>query len=151
MSKKKPWQTVLKYYGKNSRMPSRSTIRRCYSDWRQDNGLFRRCDNPECVFHTEPLEWNGEDLPVILDHVNGNSRDNSRLNLRYLCPNCDSQLLTRAGKNKGRIVDETEGGYATLEKDGRRSCWVFLRPKTMLIFGVPISLQVNDSCSVEKQ
>jgi hypothetical protein len=47
-------------------------------------------------------EWQGEPLTMILDHRNGDNRDNRLGNLRLLCPNCNSQQPTFAGKNRGR-------------------------------------------------
>ena len=39
---------------------------------------------------------------MVLDHINGDGRDNRIGNLRMLCPNCNSQQDTFAGKkNKG--------------------------------------------------
>ena len=35
----------------------------------------------------------------ILDHIDGNASNNSRENLRLICPNCDSQLDTYKSKN----------------------------------------------------
>jgi hypothetical protein len=46
--------------------------------------------------------WNGSELVLRPDHINGNRRDNRLENLRMVCPNCDSQLPTFAGRNKGR-------------------------------------------------
>lgn len=45
-------------------------------------------------------EWNREYLPLILDHINGNSEDNRLENVRLICSNCDSQLPTYKSKNK---------------------------------------------------
>jgi hypothetical protein len=49
----------------------------------------------------EPL-WQGKPLVLILDHINGDCYDYRIENLRLLCPNCNSQQQTFAGKNKGR-------------------------------------------------
>lgn len=59
--------------------------------------LENRCS----ICDLEPV-WNGSELVLRLDHINGNRRDNRIENLRMVCPNCDSQLPTFAGRNKGR-------------------------------------------------
>jgi hypothetical protein len=46
--------------------------------------------------------WRGKPLVLRLDHVNGDRTDNRLQNLRLLCPNCDSQTETFAGRNKGK-------------------------------------------------
>lgn len=45
--------------------------------------------------------WNNLELVFILDHIDGNADNNERINLRLVCPNCDSQLDTYKSKNKG--------------------------------------------------
>jgi hypothetical protein len=52
------------------------------------------CDSP-------PL-WRGRPLVLVLDHINGDHSDNRVQNLRLLCPNCNSQQPTFAGRNRGR-------------------------------------------------
>lgn len=108
------WQDILRYSSKPS---ARSTIRRFYDIWRKENGLPLRCDNPQCNFHTAPLVWNGKPLGLILDHVEGNKYDNHPSSLRYLCPNCDSQLETRGGANRGRLSNVTNDGYILKKKN----------------------------------
>lgn len=46
-------------------------------------------------------EWKGAPLVFVLDHIDGNSADNSRGNVRLICPNCDSQLPTYKSRNRG--------------------------------------------------
>jgi hypothetical protein len=104
---------------------SQATVRRQYTAWREAQGLPTRCDSPECVFHTAPLAWNGKSLKLILDHVDGNRRDNRPEHLRFLCPNCDSQLHTRGGGNRGR-VETREDGFTVRQQDGSRATDIFL-------------------------
>lgn len=47
-------------------------------------------------------EWMGEEVPLILDHINGDSGDNDISNLRLVCGNCDMQLPTYKNKNMGK-------------------------------------------------
>lgn len=43
--------------------------------------------------------WNNKNLVLILDHINGINNDNRIENLRFLCPNCNSQQETFSGRN----------------------------------------------------
>ena len=45
-------------------------------------------------------EHNGKPLIFVLDHIDGDASNNTRENLRMVCPNCDSQLDTFKSKNK---------------------------------------------------
>lgn len=46
-------------------------------------------------------KWMDKDVPLLVDHINGDSSDNTFKNLRIICPNCDAQLPTYKAKNKG--------------------------------------------------
>ncbi len=47
--------------------------------------------------------WNAKELSLELDHIDGNNRNNTRENLRFLCPNCHSQTKTFRGRNINNI------------------------------------------------
>jgi hypothetical protein len=71
-------------------------------------------------------EWQGQLLVMILDHINGDRSDNRIENLRLLCPNCNSQQPTFAGKNWGRYSallggnPQDKGQPAPRQVGGRR-------------------------------
>ena len=112
--------TALRY----AKGASISTVKRHYARWRKERGIPDRCDNPRCQFFRAPLFWNGEPLPLTLDHTNGVRADNRPKNLRYLCPNCNAQLPTHGGKNRGR-VSMSEGGFGVKRRDGK---WDYTLP-----------------------
>lgn len=53
----------------------------------------------------EPF-WNGKELTLILDHINGHNKDDRVENLRWVCPNCNYQLPTTNGKNIKKLKEE---------------------------------------------
>ena len=57
-------------------------------------GNFCSCCGKDAIWQSQPLV-------LVLDHVDGNPNNWNLSNLRLVCPNCDSQLPTYKGKNKG--------------------------------------------------
>jgi hypothetical protein len=45
--------------------------------------------------------WNNVDIPLELDHIDGDAGNNFPNNLRLLCPNCHAQTPTAKGRNRG--------------------------------------------------
>ena len=63
-----------------------------------DTGLkVRRCE-----ICGQGEEWNGSQMSLILDHVNGVADDNRLENLRIVCPNCAATLDTHCGRKNRR-------------------------------------------------
>lgn len=58
--------------------------------------LAHRCS--ECRL----THWQGQLIPLELDHVSGDRYDSRLENLRLLCPNCHAQTPTYRGRNIGR-------------------------------------------------
>ena len=50
-------------------------------------------------------DWKGVHLVMQLDHIDGNTKNHVKDNLRMLCPNCHSQTDTWCGKNKPPIKE----------------------------------------------
>ena len=108
-----PRRNVLRYRD-GDRVTATATLRAAYLEWRelQEPPLPERCDNDRCIFHKQPLMWNGGAIKPHVDHKNGVNTDNSPNNLRFLCPNCHSQCQdTNGGANKGRVT-KSSGGFS---------------------------------------
>ena len=63
-----------------------------------ENGMLK---NKCYICGQEPIH-NGKKLVMVLDHINGISNDHRLENLRILCPNCNSQTKTFAGRYNKR-------------------------------------------------
>jgi len=61
--------------------------------------------NYKCQICNLNNNWNDKELVFVLDHINGDTNNNTRENLRMICPNCDSQTDTFKSKNRGKGRD----------------------------------------------
>lgn len=77
------------------------TVNNDYQSHKLKNRLFREgIKVPRCELCGWAKKAVDGRLPLELDHINGDRRDNRLENLRILCPNCHSLQSTHRGKNK---------------------------------------------------
>lgn len=93
--KPKPWKKTLKslktHLTKNSKYNPA-----CLKTQIIKNNLI---EHKRCVLCNQGRTWKKKPLVLILDHINGIKNDARLSNLRFVCPNCDSQLSTFKGRN----------------------------------------------------
>lgn len=46
--------------------------------------------------------WQEKPIPLVMDHIDGDSSNNRLPNLRLICCNCDALSPTYKGRNKGK-------------------------------------------------
>lgn len=56
----------------------------------------------ECAEYNLGPFWNGKELVLQVDHIDGNNFNNIFTNLRLICPNCHTQTETYANRNAHR-------------------------------------------------
>ncbi|WP_206502564.1 HNH endonuclease signature motif containing protein [Streptomyces chrestomyceticus] len=56
----------------------------------------------KCTLCGTGPDWHGNTIPLEVDHIDGNWRNNRLENLRLLCPNCHSVTDSYRGRNKKR-------------------------------------------------
>lgn len=94
--------------------------------------------------------WNNEKLVLVLDHENGINNDNRIENLRFLCPNCNSQTETFTGRNRKYTKNNCSICGCVISKKSKfcRKCFANKRVKTnkptkeelyILIWKMPIT------------
>lgn len=77
------------------------TINNNFQSFKLKKRLFNaKLKSPRCEECGWAKKSNDGRIPLELDHINGDSRDNRLENLRILCPNCHSLKPTHRGKNR---------------------------------------------------
>lgn len=61
-------------------------------------------------------EWHGQPLVLVLDYIYGVADDYAAENLRLLCPNCNSQQPTFAGRNMKQRCRRATRNVALLDE-----------------------------------
>ncbi|MFC9700173.1 HNH endonuclease [Streptomyces sp. NPDC056943] len=56
----------------------------------------------QCATCGTDASWRGRPLPLEVDHIDGDWRNNRIENLQFLCPNCHSTTANYRGRGKGR-------------------------------------------------
>jgi predicted nucleic acid-binding Zn ribbon protein len=90
-------QEKYKYYIEHQNEFTGKEIR---YDWLKPH-ILKEQNNCCAICGSEPIH-NGKELHFILDHIDGDATNNTRSNLRLVCPNCDSQLDTFKSRNIGK-------------------------------------------------
>ena len=58
----------------------------------------------KCAICGQEPFWNNMTMTLVLDHINGINNDDRVENLRWVCPNCNSQLNTTGSRNPNRKI-----------------------------------------------
>jgi len=88
--KKYMWEDRKKKYIEEDNIPSPTQRRRFLLE--RDGNVCSICGR---------YDWEGRGIPLVADHIDGNSENNSISNLRLVCCNCDALLPTYKAKNIG--------------------------------------------------
>ena len=70
----------------------------------------------------KPL-WQGKELTLILDHIDGQNHNNQLHNLRWVCPNCNQQLETTGYKRmRTESIQKIEKKYYCIDCGKEITC-----------------------------
>ena len=65
------------------------------------NSKFKINNNKCCQCGWGKINKTTGRIPLEIDHIDGNFKNNNLINLRLLCPNCHSLTATFKNSNKG--------------------------------------------------
>lgn len=90
----------------------------------------------------EPL-WQGKELTLILDHINGHNHDDRLENLRWVCPNCNQQLDTTGSKNRAYKQEQSQVNRCI-------DCGAEINPRSTRCKSCAGKLKAKDNIPVER-
>lgn len=90
-------------YQINDKIVNKTTNERTYKKWLLYT-FGHKCSS------CENTHWLGVKIPIELDHIDGNHKNNNLENLRLLCPNCHAITPTYKSKNKGNGREARRNG-----------------------------------------
>lgn len=64
-----------------------------------ESGVVHQCDQCDLT-----STWMGKAITLEIDHIDGNPKNNTLANLRFLCPNCHSQCSQTNASNKNLVT-----------------------------------------------
>ena len=70
-------------------------------DYRTVKRILLRINGNKCEMCNN-TQWLNKPIALVLDHIDGNSDNIKRENVRLICNNCDAQTDTYKGRNKGK-------------------------------------------------
>ena len=73
------------------------------NSFRLKNRMFKEKVKEKICESCNKSKWLGKDIPLELDHIDGNHKNNNLSNLRILCPNCHAQTPTYRSKNRAKL------------------------------------------------
>lgn len=73
-----------------------------------ESGRDYQCSQSGCALRDV---WNGRELRLTVDHINGVPTDCRAENLRFLCPNCHSQTPTWGKNQNGTSITSSAVSY----------------------------------------
>lgn len=95
------WNQGLKFKPKPSVPTSELLVQDSnYPTFKLKNRLLRDGYKEHRCERCKRTEWDGEEIPLELHHINGDNTDNRLENLQMLCPNCHALTDNYRGRNK---------------------------------------------------
>ena len=83
----------MMYHRRTEKVESGKADKKTISRYLKERNIY------ECVECDNDGTWQGNHLPLHLDHIDGNRKNNLIENLRWLCPYCHQQTDTWGVKN----------------------------------------------------